>query len=159
MAGVHEKATDDGTSTSSKSTKTDKMLAAMQAQNEALQALVLAFTSKAAATTPVRYPDAFDENHESFVDYLDRVETHFAVNQVSTENKKMVFVSMLKPKHHNLPKSLVYPDSYTEKTYEEIRDLLRNHLQPEPLIIPSSNTFLNRKQQAKESVSTYLNDV
>ncbi|CAA9995134.1 unnamed protein product [Nesidiocoris tenuis] len=49
--------------------------------------------------------------------------------------------------------------SCESKSYEHLTTVLRNHLSPQPLIIPSRHAFLNRKQREGECVSMYMSEL
>ncbi|GFY06727.1 ubiquinone biosynthesis protein COQ4 homolog, mitochondrial [Trichonephila clavipes] len=59
-------------------------------------------------------------------------------------------------KLYQLLKCLLAPGIPSDQTLDKLRDALRKHLTPKPLIIPSRHKFLNRKQNEEEGISTYI---
>ncbi|BES97006.1 Hypothetical Protein NTJ_09819 [Nesidiocoris tenuis] len=134
----------------------------MANQQSTLNELVTALTLREAgksSSVPGSHFARFDDEVETFDDYLDRLNSYFRAHRVKDEDKANTFVSMLSPKHHSLLKSLVFPSSCESKSYEHLTTVLRNHLSPQPLIIPSRHAFLNRKQREGECVSMYMSEL
>ena len=156
-----------GTPTCEEASSSATVLEALQLQNATLLKLVeqLAGQPKSTgiptttSTILTKNFARFDADHEKFADYLDRLETHFRIIEASEANKKLLFISLLTPALHKLLKSLVYPDTYNTRSYNQIKTVLSHHLDPELLVIPSSNAFINRKQKAGETVSEYINEL
>lgn len=103
--------------------------------------------------------EKYDETVETYDDYIGRLESLFRTQSVPDQAKADTFIAMLSPKHHALLKSLLYPAELSTKTYTELKDELKKHLNPTPLVIPSRHTFLNRKQLEGESISQYLSEL
>ncbi|GFX24926.1 retrovirus-related Pol polyprotein from transposon 412 [Trichonephila clavipes] len=100
--------------------------------------------------------DEFDEENENFDSFIERFETYLDVQNVPIANRAKVFVSSLSAKLYQLLKNLLAPDIPSDQTLDKLKDALKKHLTPKPLIIPSRHKFLNRKQTEGEGVSTYI---
>ncbi|GFX98647.1 transposon Tf2-6 polyprotein [Trichonephila clavipes] len=100
--------------------------------------------------------DKFDEENENFDSFLERFETYLDVQNVPIANRAKVFVSSLNAKLYQLLKNLLAPDIPSDQTLDKLKDALKKHLVPKPLIIPSRHKFLNRKQTEGEGISTYI---
>ncbi|GFW15163.1 transposon Tf2-9 polyprotein [Trichonephila clavipes] len=98
----------------------------------------------------------FDEENENFDSFIERFETYLDVQNVPIANRAKVFVSSLSAKLYQLLKNLLAPDIPSDQTLDKLKDALKKHLTPKPLIIPSRHKFLNRKQTAGEGISTYI---
>ncbi|GFV14480.1 transposon Tf2-9 polyprotein [Trichonephila clavipes] len=94
--------------------------------------------------------DKFDEENENFDSFLERFETYLDVQNVPIANRAKVFVSSLSAKLYQLLKNLLAPDIPSDQTLDKLKDALKKHLTPKPLIIPSRHKFLNRKQTEGE---------
>ncbi|GFT32992.1 transposon Tf2-9 polyprotein [Trichonephila clavipes] len=94
--------------------------------------------------------DKFDEENENFDSFIERFETYLDVQNVPIANRAKVFVSSLSAKLYQLLKNLLAPDIPSDQTLDKLKDALKKHLTPKPLIIPSRHKFLNRKQTAGE---------
>ncbi|GFV32535.1 uncharacterized protein K02A2.6 [Trichonephila clavipes] len=100
--------------------------------------------------------DKFDEENENFDSFIERFETYLDVQNVPIANRAKVFVSSFSAKLYQLLKNLLAPDIPSDQTLDKLKDALKKHLTPKPLIIPSRHNFLNRKQTEGEGVSTYI---
>ncbi|GFV43186.1 uncharacterized protein TNCV_4174351 [Trichonephila clavipes] len=99
--------------------------------------------------------EKFDEENENFDSFIERFETYLDVQNVPISNRAKVFVSSLSAKLYQLLKNLLAPDIPSDQTLDKLKDALKKHLTPKPLIIPSRHKFLNRKQTEGEG-STYI---
>ncbi|GFW00810.1 transposon Tf2-6 polyprotein [Trichonephila clavipes] len=100
--------------------------------------------------------EKFDEQNENFDSFIERFETYLDVQNVPIANRAKVFVSSLSAKLYQLLKNLLAPDIPSDQTLDKLKDALKKHLTPKPLIIPSRHKFLNRKQTEGEDISTYI---
>lgn len=136
----------------------DELVSKLVEQNQALIAALQQSsetkvqTQKVVGVTVSKY----DENEESFDTYIERFTAYLDTQGVPVEQRGKVLISSLSAKMYNLLKSLLAPALPSEKTFEDLKTTLKNHLSPKPLIIPSRHAFLNRKQAEGESVSAYM---
>ncbi|GFT19216.1 uncharacterized protein K02A2.6 [Trichonephila clavipes] len=100
--------------------------------------------------------DKFDEENENFDSFIERFETYLDVQNVPIANRAKVFVSSLSAKLYQLLKNLLAPGIPSDQTLDKLKDALKKHLTPKPLIIPSRHKLLNRKQTEGEGISTYI---
>ncbi|GFX19438.1 retrovirus-related Pol polyprotein from transposon 412 [Trichonephila clavipes] len=100
--------------------------------------------------------EKFDEENENFDSFIERFETYLDIQNVPIANRAKVFVSSLSAQLYQLLKNLLAPDIPSDQTLDKLKDALKKHLTPKPLIIPSRHKFLNRKQTAGEGISTYI---
>ncbi|GFX10766.1 transposon Tf2-6 polyprotein [Trichonephila clavipes] len=100
--------------------------------------------------------DKFDEENENFDSFIERFETYLDVQNVPIANRAKVLVSSLSAKLYQLLKNLLAPDIPSDQTLDKLKDALKKHLTPKPLIIPSRHKLLNRKQTEGEGISTYI---
>lgn len=98
----------------------------------------------------------FDETSETFSDFVDRLESYFTLQAIKKENQAGCLVAALSPKLFKLLKNLLYPESYDVKTFAELRDLLKAHLNPVPLVIPSRHALFTRRQAEGETIAEYI---
>lgn len=100
--------------------------------------------------------EKYDESAESWDSYIDRFTAFLDVQNISIEKRGKVFISCLSPKLFTLLNSLIAPAKPADKNFDELKSVLSKHLNPKPLIIPARHTFLNRKQQENESISSFM---
>jgi len=81
---------------------------------------------------------------------------YFKLQGVPAEKQVGCFIALIGCKYCNLLKNLIYPLTYNDKSFQEIVHILKKHLNPAPPLILSRHIFINRKQQAEETVSEYI---
>lgn len=100
--------------------------------------------------------EKYDASVEDFDTYMERPTAYFQARNVPETKKTDLFVTLIGSKLFTLLKTLIHPNTYEGKTYKELLDVLKKHISPAPLIIPSSHTFINRKQVEGESVTDFI---
>ena len=76
-----------------------------------------------------------DENQD-FNEYLERLEEYFAANDIDNENKiKSIFLTVVGSKTYSLIRSLCAPAKPTDRTYAALKALVKEHVNPKPLIM------------------------
>lgn len=100
--------------------------------------------------------EKFNEETELFDSFVERLENYMDIQKVSAEQRAKVLISSLSPKLYQLLKNLLAPNLPSDQSLEDLKAVLRKHLTPKPLIIPSRHRFLNRKQHEGEAINTYL---
>ena len=98
----------------------------------------------------------FDAENETATAYLQRVELYFDANDVVDEKKVPVLLSIIGAKTYGLLRSLVVPKALKEKTFAEIKTLLKNHFEPVPSVIAERYRFRRREQAPGESIASYV---
>ncbi|KAH6924114.1 hypothetical protein HPB50_012050 [Hyalomma asiaticum] len=83
-----------------------------------------------AASSQIGQVEAFDETVSDWLSYEERLSSFFAVNKVPEDLKVHALLSIIGPKSYSLLKSLTAPDKPSEKTFEQLTELLRNHITP-----------------------------
>lgn len=112
-------------------------------------------TNKVSGVTLEKY----DENVETFECFLERFEAYLDIQNVPDNKRGKTLISAISVKLYNLLKNLVSPDSPASKDYPTLKNILKDHLNPKPLIIPSRHMLLNRKQHEGESISLYISEL
>ncbi|CAH0732003.1 unnamed protein product, partial [Brenthis ino] len=97
----------------------------------------------------------YDES-EKFSDYIERFEMFLECNKIEAARWKAVFLSVIGSKLFSLLKNLCTPVAPRERTYEELKKILMNHLEPKPNVITERYKFGQRCQMSGESINTYL---
>lgn len=83
-----------------------------------------------AMSTSFGQVEHFDESTSDWLSYEERVLSFLRANKVPAELQVDAFVSLIGPKTYALLKSLTAPETPSSKSFEELRQLLRNHLSP-----------------------------
>ena len=99
--------------------------------------------------------EPFDETTESWEVYIERVDQYFLCNEIADGKKASAILSLMGAKTYSLLKSLFAPEQPGEKTYAEICDKLKGHLNPKPREIAERFRFMKRNQLESESIADY----
>jgi hypothetical protein len=98
----------------------------------------------------------FQEGKETFVNYVERMEQFFVVNEGKNEKKVAVFLSVVGPATYGILKNLVQPALPKDKTFQEIVEALKNYYMSKPLVFSERSKFNKRNQKEGESVNEYV---
>ena len=108
---------------------------------------------------------------DDFTDYSERLESYFIANNIGqvaedasdttkrAANKKKVAATISVPgkKAYSTLKDLCLPDLPSEKTYEQIKEILSSYYKPKVLEVVESYRFHQSFQDVNESVIEYAN--
>ena len=72
------------------------------------------------------------------------------------KKRKSVLLTVCGAQTYSLVRNLCSPLTPKDKTYEEILQLIKGHLSPEPIVIAERFKFHQRKQKDSESVHEFL---
>lgn len=110
----------------------------------------------AGASTPVYGQlSAFVAENETISAYLERVELYFDVNDVPEAKRVSVLLTVIGPTVYTLLRSLVAPSLPREKTFVQLKTVLKDHFEPQPLVIAERFRFYRRNQTWTETVLEY----
>ena len=94
---------------------------------------------------------------QDWSEYVERLEQYFVANGVNNADKKRsILLTVIGANMYSLVRNLVSPSKPTDKTYEELTRVMKDHLQPKPLIIAERYKFHKRNQKEGESISEYV---
>ena len=108
---------------------------------------------------------------DDFTDYSERLESYFIANNIGqvaedasdttkrAANKKKVAATISVPgkKAYSTLKDLCLPDLPSEKTYEQIKEILSSYYKPKVLAVAESYRFHQSVQDVNESIIEYAN--
>ena len=93
---------------------------------------------------------------ECFTEWIERVEQWFIANNIGkSERKQALLLSNIGARGYKLIRSLAQ-NKPTEKTYDELKQLMLDHLHPKPNEIATRYVFYKRDRRADESVKDYI---
>ena len=108
-------------------------------------------------TTLIGSVERFDINSDNWLEYVERVEQYFIANEIEAEAKKKgILLTVIGGEAYTLLRSLTEPHSPSQKTYQQIVDILKNHLNPKPIVIAERWKFYQRCQNEGEALKDYL---
>ena len=94
---------------------------------------------------------------EDWASYTERMDQYFLANDVSDGAKKRaILLSVVGNKTYTLIRDLVAPNMPTDKTYQELVDLLTAHLEPKPSVIVERFKFNSRFRKEGETAAQFL---
>ncbi|GBM30814.1 hypothetical protein AVEN_52608-1 [Araneus ventricosus] len=85
--------------------------------------------------------EKFDEESENFDSFFERFQTYLDVQNITADSRAKVFISFLSAKLYQLLKNLLAPDFPSDQNLDKLKNVLKQHLTPKPLIIPSRHKF------------------
>ena len=98
----------------------------------------------------------YDEKVELFEDYSDRCDAFIEANGITKEKRANFFLATVGASAYKLLKDLSRPSLPNTKTYVELKQLLKNHYSPKPIVIAERHKFWTATQGEQESVSAYI---
>ena len=98
----------------------------------------------------------FQLETESFSAYMERVEMLFIANKIPKNREVAVFLSVIGAKSFSLLRSLVAPQKPSEKSLVQLREVLKAHFGPTPIVITERFQLNQRNQAPGKSVTEYV---
>ena len=103
--------------------------------------------------------DEFQVN-DDWSQYIERLGHYFTANDISdTVKQKSILLSVVGAVTYKLIHNLSVPNLPGTKSYEELVELVKYYLCPQPNIIVQRCLFNSRTRQREESVATFVNEL
>ena len=100
--------------------------------------------------------EEYDEK-DTWVEYMECLEQYFVANEITDNGKKRaVLLSVCGAKMYKLIRNLVNPRKPTDKSFSELVNLVKNHLNPRPSSIVYRCKFNSRFRPQGETVQQYV---
>lgn len=99
------------------------------------------------------------EKSTDFSSYLERFEYFVEANDIKEEKRKAVFLSVVGETTFQLIKDLIQPKKIDAKSYEEIIDALKSHLEPQSSVIVQRYKFDKLSKGTDQLVSDFINEI
>ena len=107
-------------------------------------------------TTHGKLP-VFDITKETWTLYAERLTLYLVANGITEPEKKhSILLTACGADAYKTVRCIVQPQTPTDKTYEELVQLLEKHYHPQPSPFISRYKFHTRVRQPNESVATYV---
>ena len=101
--------------------------------------------------------NSFDLSGGDFTEYNERVEQYFVANKIDdAAQKRAIFITIIGDETYSLLRSLLAPAKPNTKSYEDLANILNDHLKPKPVVIAERYKFYERSQKENETVSEFL---
>lgn len=98
---------------------------------------------------------SFDPTVDQLTSYKEHLEQFLAANEVRQEKRVAVLLSVIGGKAYELWRLLTTPAKPTDKAFDELCEIMKQHFAPKPIIIAERFRFHKRSQQQGESLSDY----
>ena len=99
--------------------------------------------------------EPFNIQDDNWDEYWETLEQYFLVNDIDDKKLTAIFITLIGKEAFSLIRSLVSPKRPSEMKIEDLNKILRNHLQPTPILIAERYKFYNRNQEEHESITDY----
>ena len=101
--------------------------------------------------------DSFNHGSDDICEYIERLDQYFFANDINDAKKKTaIFLTVIGNDTYSLLRNLLAPVSPSTKTVEELFEILKEHLKPQPIVIAGRYKFYCRDQKENETVSDYI---
>ena len=102
----------------------------------------------------------FNPQREDWTSYTERLQEYFAANEIAEAAKqKAVLLSVVGVETYQLMRSLTAPQKPTEKSFEQLVTIVKEHHNPRPSVILQRFKFGSRKQKPGESIATFASEL
>ena len=82
------------------------------------------------------------ESGDDWPTYVERLEQYLTANSVTEEKKKVaVLITVMGAKAYGLLRNLVAPDKPADKKFDDLVRIMKDHLNPKPLVIAERFKF------------------
>ena len=99
----------------------------------------------------------FEAGKEDWISYTERLQQYFAANDIDSEDKqRAILLSICGAATYQLLKSLLAPVRPAERTFAQLVELTKNHLQPTSSAILERFTFHSRSRKDGEAMAVYI---
>ena len=134
-------------------------------QDNPVPAVVIPQIDPANTVTPVMATSVaignvkeFDSSKETWTNYVERLEFFFLANDIENPDKKkaILLLSISGPSTYKVIRSLCSPDTPAVKSYDDIKNLMRAHMNPQPNVISERFKFNSRDRKPNETIAEYI---
>ena len=103
------------------------------------------------ATTVYGRMQPFIPEKETISAYLERLSLYLEANGIAEEKKVPILLTV-----YTLLRGLVAPTLPKDKTYAELKQVLKGHFEPKAVVIAERFRFYRRNQEAEETIAEFV---
>lgn len=105
--------------------------------------------------------ESFDPDKEDFSNYRQRLENYLKLKNVFADKDicAKILLNCIGSKYYELLTSLTAPSLPTEKTYNQLMELLETYLCPKPNVVVQQHRFLSCSQKTEGNIASFLADL
>jgi hypothetical protein len=101
--------------------------------------------------------EEFNAEHDSWTNYTERLTQYFLANDVQDVNKKRaILLSVVGAQTYELLRSLLSPEKPSEKSYDELVEILEKHCHPKPSPIVQRCKFYACERAHSQTVASFV---
>ena len=101
----------------------------------------------------------YDASISEWKDYIEQLEQFFLANDVDDGGKKRAILLSSGSKTYSLIRNLVAPDRPSDKSFDQLVELMEKHVNQIPSIIVERFKFYKRDCVSTETVATYISEL
>ena len=99
----------------------------------------------------------FHPGEEDWLEYVERFVFYCEANSVKDDSKRRaILLSSIGAVTYKIVRNLISPRSTSDVTYEEIVQLLQDHLDPKPSVIVQRFKFYSTSRNESESITSFI---
>ncbi|XP_049872571.1 uncharacterized protein LOC126371309 [Pectinophora gossypiella] len=87
------------------------------------------------------------------------MEMYFQANSIDDEMRLPTLIAVIGEEAYDLLSSLASPKKPKELSYDQVTEIMKNHLEPKPSFMAERYRFRQRRQQEGESITHYLTEL
>ena len=100
---------------------------------------------------------AFDPERDDWQSYVERTNFYFIANGITNEGKKKaILLTEIGGKAYQAIQNLLVPSNPSDATFDEIVNLMQEHMKPTPSVIVQRFKFNTRERKPNESIANFL---
>lgn len=102
----------------------------------------------------------FNPQREDWTSYIERLKEYFIANDLEEATKqKAILLSVVGAETYQLMRSLTAPKKPTEKSFDQLVALVKEHHHPKPSVILQRFKFGSRRQKPGEPIANFVSDL
>ncbi|KAH7932379.1 hypothetical protein HPB51_029322 [Rhipicephalus microplus] len=103
--------------------------------------------------------EEFDPKTQNFEPYLERFEHLVTASEIVEAKRLPVLLTVIGPQAHEVLRSLVVPEVPGQKSYEDVKRLLKEQYSTISSVIAERCKFNRRVQQEGENVEAFIKEL
>ena len=100
----------------------------------------------------------YDNSKEDWTSYTERLQEYFTAIEAQVK-KRAILLSVCGAKTYQLIKNLIAPEKPTDKRYEEVVQVMKDHVEPKPSVVVQRFTFHSRTRRQGELIADYMTEL
>lgn len=108
---------------------------------------------------PIGKIEPFDLNSKQWPAYIRRVKQFILLNEIKDDLQVPMLITVVGEATYSLMCDLCAPDHPENKKFDDLVDLVTNHLEPQRSEIAERHVFRQRRQRSDESLTDYLQNL